>query len=340
MSLTLYTISVGCLVCIAGCCRPIEYSLSAKRPVRRTILEELNSSEVIAIGTTLSVTALSSLSNPRQNLLCSAEVDIELVLKGNLPLGKNRVFFFDYPSGVAIRMDPIDWRPGKREVYLIVRESGLLRPVVDFMKSGIRIESGRTEIVQPRPSMADTLAEIALIPKRDANEDAFEASLHSTTVELRSSASPKLLVDLLNRMLKQGRPSLKAKACAVLANSFSGQDTCVTGIPCRPTNSKWWPLGYSGQATCVTGIPEISPPDITSESFKNANHFRQQRDKMLLHTLVHDPTSIMEGDNRNPERLQAELSVLASHRNEIIKAKACSLIKTFFPKSSEPNCPM
>ena len=111
--------------------------------------------------------------------LMRARATVENVLRGQVPGDTISFYYYLYRGGVTGNWNSLD--EGRRYLFLLDRERGVLRAAIDHWRTGWAIQSGRHADPPQDQSVAETFALWRLTPGSEVNERHFAQSLREAS---------------------------------------------------------------------------------------------------------------------------------------------------------------
>jgi hypothetical protein len=242
-------------------------------------------------------------------------------LRGGLAGAELQFFYFADGRYRDSRPEPLFKRlfqadPGSRYLFFLTRDRGVLRSVGDVGDYSILISTGTHPESSPNDADTGTLvSEVLLAPGNGANLNLMAKKLSEYRETADNWGSRPLTVQLLRHLTSLPQP-VRFQACGVLVAFYHGQDDCLRAM-----------------AEDANESPENRQE--ASRELKEQGPFRQR----LLESL-RDPAQLAyldwAGDSRH--RLREEFQTMLLGTDAILRERACTALKRYFPWDPEPKC--
>jgi hypothetical protein len=246
----------------------------------------------------------------------------ENTIKGGLTGQELRFFYFAdgrYPDGDAnpLYKQLFDATPGSRYLLFLKRDGDTLRSIGDVGPYSILIAAGHhREQPMEFDEIGERIADILLTPGDGANLDLLSKILGRSSAAADFWSSRPHTVKLLRQLFPLGEP-LHSQACGVLVESYSGQEDCLQTIADDPNES--------------AANREEASKELKEKSEDRKRFLQDLKDPAAL-----DYQRRAAGDSWH--RIREELETLLFNPDPLQHERACTALKRYFPRTTEPKC--
>lgn len=256
---------------------------------------------------------------PQKTVVRLVRIDgeVENVIRGELPKGRVRFYFFvNVPSKNGYSTPRYWLRTGSRYIVFLREDGGYLRTMADVTAPEIPVLTGPHDqlvapgdgSLPPDPRMEILVA--TLVPTAEY-DPAFAATIPRTESVIREFVRPVDTALVLRGLLAHPDPDIQAQACLVLARRFRYRDPCLLKL----IESK--DERVRGQAGIwMTG--------------------RTEGGKELLRALKEDPLSL--SISREVEDLPGEIGLLTFDWDPEVRHQACMTLHLLSPADETAWC--
>jgi len=242
-------------------------------------------------------------------------------LKGGIAGAELQFFYFAdgrYPDS---KPDPVYARwfqaePGSRYLFFLTSERGVLRSVWDIGNYSILISTGmHPESPTNDADIGKRISEILLTPGDGANLNLLADKLFEYRRTADYWGSRLLTVQLLRHLTSLSEP-VRSQACGVLTGWYLGQDDCLQAI-----------------ADDANELPE-NRQEALKEMKEKGPLGQAQRESLK------DPAQLgfLDGAGGSWWRIREEFQTILLGTDPILRERACTALKRYYPWDPEPKC--
>lgn len=266
---------------------------------------------VVIIGKVLRQEGVGPIRNSYR--LVRVILEVEYVIRGEV--GRRRVPIYFYTPWGAVSGEINSLRTGKRYVHFLMWDKGVLRAVLDVVRTSIRIYSGRHVRLPLTPNrpLDERVATMLFEPGAELDPDEFSAGLPYASAMGWSDLGRLRTAQLLRGLLANEHQQVRIAACGELSRLYPELQGC-------------WETADLGDGSLLgsrfgTILPQCS---------RRAHQYWVEtiRDEQVWWRLA-------------PKRYEAgeildELKLLTMSDDPGARRRFCQLLKEKFP--SEPGC--
>jgi hypothetical protein len=210
--------------------------------------------------------------------------------------------------------------PGRRYLFFLTRDRGVLRSIGDVGQYSIPVSTGaHAETPVSDGDVGKRISEILLAPEAGADLGMMAQGMLDYSRIADAWGSRLLTVQLLRNLLPLAEP-VRSAACSVLATNYLGQADCLQAVADDVNES----------------------PELRQEALSELKRPSVSRRELLA--ILEDPAHLDQLDyggsaRDSRRRLREELETLLLASDTILRDRACKALKRYCPWDAEPKCP-
>jgi hypothetical protein len=237
----------------------------------------------------------------------------ENLLKGHLN-SEDFMFYYFAEDASSPQHNPIYKRlfeaePGKRYIFFLTKENGVLRSIGDVGEYSVPVNSGQHRDFKVSSDFGRTLADILLRRGDGTNSAEFAFGLHASA-RLADKWGSRLYNSELLRELTLDSEPIRAVACRQLAEYYNSQYECLYHLRDDPDET--------------ADVKQYAIDTISEEL---------DRDKRIMATIF-DLTFPIIGQPDSRKRILEELQCLLTSPNQAVRRSACAALHTYYPRQA------